>query len=190
MLELAGERLGPLEEVRAVDVGCGLGLVHRHLGPLTGRLEGIDVSPGLIEEAERRNPGGRYRTFDGGRLPYEDGAVDLTFAICVLHHVDPAARTEFVNELLRVTRTGGLVAVFEHNPLNPLTRLVVRRCAFDEGVVLVRRRALERLLAGAAGSGVGSRYILFTPWKKAWALERPLGRVPLGAQYVTYATRV
>lgn len=163
--------------------------MHRHLGPLAGRLEGIDVSPGLVEEAARQNPAGRYRTYDGGRLPYEDGAFDLTFAICVLHHVDPPARAGFVREVLRVTRPGGLVAVFEHNPLNPLTRLVVRRCAFDEGVVLVRRRALERLLAGPAAGDVASRYLLFTPWKSAWALERPLGRVPLGAQYVTYATR-
>jgi SAM-dependent methyltransferase len=175
--------LGALERVRALDVGCGLGLVHRHLGPLAARLEGIDVSPGLIEEAARRNPAGTYRTFEGDRLPYEDGAFDLTFAICVLHHVDPPAREEFVHELLRVTRSGGLVAVFEHNPLNPLTRLVVRRCAFDEGVVLVRRRALERLLGGGAAGAIGSRYVLFTPWKA------PLGRVPLGAQYVTYATR-
>jgi SAM-dependent methyltransferase len=153
-------------------------------------VEGIDVSPGLIEEAARRNPAGRYRTYDGGRLPYEDGAVDLAFAICVLHHVEPAARPEFVRELVRVTRPGGLVAVFEHNPLNPLTRLVVRRCAFDEGVVLVRRRALERLLRGGEVGDVASRYVLFTPWKAAWGLERVLGRVPLGAQYVTYADRV
>ena len=176
--------------MRTLDVGCGLGLVHRHLGPLAGRLEGVDVSAGLIEEAARLNPGGRYRTFDGDRLPYEDGAFDLAFAICVLHHVEPAARAAFAAELARVTRPGGLVAVFEHNPLNPLTRLVVRRCAFDEGVVLVRRRHLERLLAGPATRDVASRYLLFTPWKATWALERRLGRVPLGAQYVTSASRV
>jgi SAM-dependent methyltransferase len=164
--------------------------VHRHLGPLAGRLEGLDVSAGLVEEAARRNPTVRYGTFDGRRTPYEDGAFDLVFAICVLHHVEPAGRLDFVQELVRVTRPGGVVAVFEHNPLNPLTRLVVSRCAFDEGVVLVRRRALEGLLAGRATDAVSSRYILFTPWKAAWGLERPLGRVPLGAQYVTYATRV
>ena len=190
LLELAERRLGDLDRVRALDVGCGLGLVHRHLAPLAGRLEGIDVSTALIEEAARRNPTVRYRTFDGRRMPYEDGAFDLTFAICVLHHVDPAARLEFVQELVRVTRPGGVVAVFEHNPLNPLTRLVVRRCAFDEGVVLVPRRHLERLLAGRATDDVRSRYILFTPWKATRDLERRLGRVPLGAQYVTYASRV
>ena len=148
------------------------------------------MSPGLIEEAARRNPTVRYRTFDGRRSPYGDGAFDLVFAICVLHHVEPAARLDFVQELVRVTRPGGVVAVFEHNPLNPLTRLVVSRCAFDEGVVLVRRRALERLLVGPATDEVTSRYILFTPWKATRGLERPLGRVPLGAQYVTYAARV
>jgi SAM-dependent methyltransferase len=190
LLELAAQRLGDLGRVQALDVGCGLGLVHQHLAPLAGRLEGIDVSPALIEEASRRNPSVRYRTFDGRRTPYEDGSFDLVFAICVLHHVDPPARSEFVQELVRITRDGGVVAVFEHNPLNPLTRLVVRRCAFDEGVVLVRRRQLERLLAGEATQGLRSRYMLFTPWRATSGVERRLGRIPLGAQYVTYASRV
>jgi hypothetical protein len=88
-------------------------------------------------------------------------------------------------ELARVTRQGGLVVVFEHNPVNPLTRLVVRRCAFDEGVVLVGRRSLGRL-ARAAGLAVEeTRYILFFPWTRAPfpQLERRLGSLPAGAQY-------
>jgi hypothetical protein len=31
--------------------------------------------------------------------------------------------------LVRVVRPGGVAAIVEHNPLNPLTRLVVARCA-------------------------------------------------------------
>ena len=51
----------------------------------------------------------------------------------------------FVAELARVVRPGGLVVVFEHNPLNPLTRLVVSRVTFDDGVRLLRSG--ERRLA-------------------------------------------
>jgi SAM-dependent methyltransferase len=120
-------------------------------------------------------------------LPYDSGSFDVAFAVCVLHHVDPAARRQFTAELARVTRPGGLTVVFEHNPFNPLTRLAVARCEFDEGVELLRRRELQRLLAPALRE-VESRYLLFVPWR-AERLERALGGVPLGAQYYVASTR-
>jgi SAM-dependent methyltransferase len=175
--------------VRALDVGCGLGLIHRHLGALDGRLDGIDISHDVVEEASHRNPSVRYRTYDGTTMPYADGELALVFAICVLHHVNAAAWPAFVGEMVRVTRPGGMIALIEHNPLNPLTRLVVARCAFDDDVVLVRKRRLERLLASLGTGQIESRYILFSPWQRLRRLDRHLGRVPLGAQYVTYANR-
>ena len=188
LLELAEQHVGPLGELRALDVGCGLGLVHPHLRPL-GRVEGIDVASEVIEQAARRNPEIRYQTFDGRIAPYADGEFDVAFAICVLHHVRPEEWPGFVGELARVTRPGGLVAVFEHNPLNPLTRLVVYRCAFDDDVVLLRSGRLESLLAAQSIEEPRTRYLLFTPWARLRRFERPLRSVPFGAQYVTYGIR-
>jgi SAM-dependent methyltransferase len=182
LLELARRRLGP-RPLRVLDVGCGVGLTDGPLLPHVESLEGVDVSPGMIERAQKANPAAGYRVYDGRRLPFDDATFDVSFAICVLHHVDPADRRPLVAELGRVTRPDGLVAVFEHNPLNPLTRRVVRNCAFDEGVVLIGRGELVRLFR-AAGLRVEDReYLLFFPWR-ADALERRLTRLPLGAQYV------
>jgi SAM-dependent methyltransferase len=182
LLELARRRLGP-RPLHVLDVGCGVGLTDGRLLPHVESLEGVDPSPGMIERARAANPGAGYRVYDGRRLPFDDASFDVSFAICVLHHVDPADRRPLVAELGRVTRPDGLVAVFEHNPLNPLTRRVVRNCAFDDGVVLLGRGELERLFR-AAGLRVEDReYLLFFPWR-ADALERRLTRLPLGAQYV------
>ena len=85
--------------------------------------------------------------------------------------------------MARVTKPDGLVAVFEHNPLNPLTRRVVRSCAFDEGVELIGRRELEQLFRAASLTVADSEYLLFFPWR-AEAVERRLTWLPLGAQYV------
>jgi SAM-dependent methyltransferase len=188
LLGLAETRLGELTKASALDVGCGMGNIHQLLAPRFARLHAVDVSPGLLDIARSGNPDVAYQFYDGVALPFESNAFDLVFAICVLHHVPPKQWAHFTSEMARVVRPGGIVAVIEHNPLNPLTRIVTLRCAFDEGVVLVRRRRLERLMRQARLRNTMSRYILFSPWRGSaveWT-ERRLGRLPLGAQYITY----
>jgi SAM-dependent methyltransferase len=182
LLELARRRLAD-RPLRVLDVGCGIGLTDRHLLPHVESLEGVDVAPGMVEQARARNADAAYSVYDGERLPFDEATFELSFAICVLHHVEAGARRPLVAEMARVTKPDGLVAVFEHNPLNPLTRRVVRSCAFDEDVELMGLGELVRLFR-AAGLEIADReYLLFTPWR-ADALERRLRRLPVGAQYV------
>jgi len=182
LLELARRRLGD-RPLGVLDVGCGPGLTDRHLLPHVGSLAGVDPSPGMVERARSENPDADYSVYDGERLPFEDATFDLAFAINVLHHVAIPNRRPLVEELGRVTKPDGLVAVFEHNPLNPLTRRVVRSCAFDEDVVLLGQAELVRLFRAAGLVVVDREYLLFFPWR-ADALERRLTRLPLGAQHV------
>ena len=184
-MDLARRRLGNLADVCALDVGCGDGLFDRYLAGL-GELDGADASEAMIERARETNPHARYHVADGVGLPFADDAFDLVFTVCVLHHVPPEERDRFAAELRRVTRPGGLVVVFEHNPWNPLTRLVVARCPFDEDTVLLGRREASRRLATAGLRTVEHGYLLFSPWR-ATRLERLLARVPLGAQYYVAA---
>lgn len=180
--------VGALEDVRALDVGCGLGLLDGFLGPV-GELHGVDPSEASIRAARERNPGVRYTVGDGTSLPFEDGAFDVAFASCVVHHVPPAARGPFFAELARVTRAGGISVVLEHNPLNPLTRLAVSRCEFDDDAVLLGPRETRRRLKDAGARPLESRYILFFPWRSRVLsrVERALAPVPLGAQYYVAA---
>jgi SAM-dependent methyltransferase len=191
LLELADEELGGADAVKALDVGCGPGETDAYLVGELGELHGVDISEGVLEAARERNPGFTYTLYDGERLPFADGEFDLVFAICVVHHVPPARWRDFVTELTRVVRPGGLLALIEHNPLNPLTRLAVARCEFDDDAVLLRRRETERLQRQAGLEPAASRYITFFPWRSnaLAAVERRLGRVPLGAQYVAAARR-
>jgi SAM-dependent methyltransferase len=184
LLELAREIAAPAE-LDVLDVGCGVGLTDTLLAPAVRTLHGVDVSEQAIGEAARRNPHVEYRVGDAARLPYPDEAFDLTFAICVLHHVGHAERLALVREMRRVTRVGGRIVVFEHNPLNPLTRVVVARCAFDEDVELLRRGDVVRLLRSADVRVERSRYVLLLPARGALAdaLERAAAPLPLGAQY-------
>ncbi len=133
----------------------------------------------------------RYCGADGTALPFATGGFDLAFAVCVLHHVPRPRRGAFVAELRRVVRPGGLVVIFEHNPLNPVTRLAVSRCEFDEDVELISRRGIVRLLGSVGLEPIEVRDIIFTTSSRPWArrLDRALAPVPFGAQHYVAATR-
>jgi SAM-dependent methyltransferase len=185
LLRLAERHLGDLRGVDALDVGCGIGLTDGYLEGRLRSLTGVDVSPGVLERAEQANPWARYVLYDGQRLPFEDGTFDLTFAVCVVQVIQPPQRPAFVAELTRVTRPRGLVVAFEHNPLNPLTRLVVRRCTFGHDASMLSLGRLATLFRLARLSVVDRGYLLLVPWsgETLRKLERRLARLPLGAQY-------
>lgn len=189
---LVERRLGRASERRVLDVGCGVGITDRFLADRFGSVEGVDTAEGLVAAASKANPGVAYRSYDGSRLPYEDDSFDVTFAICVLHHVKPASREQVAAEMRRVTRPGGIVAIFEHNPLNPLTRRAVRNCEFDVGVVLLRIQQAAELLRRSGLAVVERRFITFLPFagRASMVVESALRRLPLGAQYYVAGTKL
>lgn len=185
LIELAQRRFTRPAETAVLDVGCGIGLMERHLLADFPRLCGIDVAADAIREARRNAPGATFLEYEGSTLPFPDDEFDLAFAICVLHHVSPGLWGRFLGEMFRVVKPGGIVAVFEHNPLNPLTRRVVSRCEFDRDAVLLDAGTTCRLFREAGLRSIERRYILFFPWRgQPWRfLERAFCRLPAGAQY-------
>jgi SAM-dependent methyltransferase len=172
--------------VRALDVGCGVGTLHPHVKPLFSTLCGCDISTESIARAREENPGVAYTAYSGPSLPYGDGVFDLAFAVCVAHHVPPEHWPSFFSEMRRVVRPGGVVAVIEHNPLNPLTRLAVLRCPFDADAVLISRRKAGRLLQAAGLTEIEGKHFLMFPFANATArkVEGWFAGAPLGAQYI------
>jgi SAM-dependent methyltransferase len=185
LVQLARRHLGDPARIDALDVGCGVGLTDRHLTGRFRTLTGTDVSPGVLETAASANPGVRYELAARGRLPFEDGEFHISFAVCVVQVIAPAERPGFVAELARVTRPDGLVVVFEHNPYNPLTRLVVCRCEFGEDAKMLGMAETERLLREQSVASLDRGFMLLFPSRRSrvLAFERALRRLPLGAQY-------
>jgi SAM-dependent methyltransferase len=186
LCELAQRTFGEIGALSVLDVGCGVGLTDDALKGRFGHINGVDVSEGAVAEAAAANPWADYASYDGRSLPFEEGRFDLAFAICVLHHVEPPDRPAFVTEVARVVRPGGLVVVIEHNPMNPLTRMAVARCDFDEGVELAPGKEARALFASRGLQPVEHRYILFFPLRGSaprW-VERWLTWLPFGAQYI------
>jgi len=161
--ELITTRLHGMRNLHMLDVGCGIGEFHPFVRGMFSRICGADVSAASIAQARIRNPEVQYETYVGQTLPYDSAAFDLSIAICVLHHVPPAQRVGFLREMRRVVRSGGLVCLIEHNPLNPLTRLAVARCEFDRDAVLLHARRTHALMADAGLHDIRSDYFLLLP---------------------------
>jgi SAM-dependent methyltransferase len=186
LAELSRRWLGDSTRLKALDVGCGPGETDAFLKGTFSALDGVDVSTAMSERAAVRNPWASYSSYaEGEPLPYDEAAFDLSFAVCVFHHVPIDQRRRLTAEMARVTRPDGLVVIFEHNPWNPLTRKAVRDCPFDEDAVLLSRGEAVGLLDSARLDPVESAYIIFFPQEgpRLSRVERRLRWVPLGAQY-------
>jgi hypothetical protein len=84
-----------------------------------------------------------------------------------------------------VTKPGGLVVLFEHNPFNPLTRRAVSTCPFDADAVLLSKKTASGYLRESGLANITGRYILAVPAITGIlrSMDESLGCVPLGAQY-------
>ncbi len=171
-----------------LDFGGGIGTsvpYFRKYCP-EARLTCLDVSRRSLAVASERFPDlADFAWFDGKTIPFSDECFDVAFAACVFHHIDHGLHRRLLGEIRRVLAPGGMVFVFEHNPLNPLTRHAVNTCAFDADARLISGPAMRRRLAEAGFAGARLRYRLFFPRQmdRLRPLEKYLTWMPLGAQY-------
>src|SRR5690606_31738033 len=111
-----------LERMRCgaiLDFGGGVGNSARFLArefPEALRLN-VDVSLRSLRVARERREGGAQVAFDGATLPLASGSVDAAMCACVFHHIPEDEHVAKLAELRRVLRPGGLLMVYEHNPL-------------------------------------------------------------------------
>jgi ubiquinone/menaquinone biosynthesis C-methylase UbiE/glycosyltransferase involved in cell wall biosynthesis len=189
--DIVRPRLGSLQGLKLLDVGCGTGTTDRYLSRRVHALHGVDISEEMLVKAQRNVPKAKFSWYDGEKLPFADETFDVAVAICVLHHVPVSKKFKLVSEMVRVTRPEGVVAVFEHNAYNPLTRYAVNTCELDEDAVLLPSREAIELLRESAGVEPELRHFLFSPLGGAigCSLDRHLRHLPLGGQYATWVRR-
>jgi ubiquinone/menaquinone biosynthesis C-methylase UbiE len=191
ILNVLANCVGNPKQLQVLDIGCGIGLIDRALDGSLARLYGADTSLRSLEIARTMAPMTCLVHYDGARLPFVDSSFDAVFASCVLHHVPPNVRSSFMLEMLRPVRNGGAVILIEHNPLNPVTRRAVSRCAFDADAVLLWGRETNRLMAEAGARVIGRRYVGFWPFRNTLVerAESFIGSLPIGAQYCMWGIK-
>lgn len=110
------------------DIACGTGIladrIQHELQP--DAVYGVDMSEGMLAQAQARSPHVQWLRGPAEQLPFEDGALDAVVTTSAFHFFDqPAALREFH----RVLRVGGLAAVSTISPSWPaaLDRLTANR---------------------------------------------------------------
>jgi len=179
-------RLGAKEPV--LDFGCGIGNLTEQLVKKFGRVHAYDPSAESLRFAKDRAPGAELHA---AHEDIPNGVFETVVLSGVLHHVDPSERMALLATAKDKLAPGGTVVVFEHNPLNPLTRRAVAACAFDDDAVLLWPWEVRRILLDAGFREANVKYIVFFP--RLLAVLRPLeawlSRAWFGAQTMTTATK-
>ena len=93
----------------SLDLGCGTGNYTAALQKAAKTLIGIDVSKGMIEQAQIKFPQIHFICGDVTNLPFDSETFDGTFAIQLLHHLKK--KEIFLKEAHRVLRKGGCLAI-------------------------------------------------------------------------------
>lgn len=131
------------DERRLLDFGCGPGRFTPDLaGLIGGQAVGVDPIQSLLELAPRRGDV-EYRLLRDGRIPLEDGSVDVVWVCLVLMCItDPSALERSAAEIERVLRADGLLFLVENTEPKPDTRHLRFR-SIDQYRALFPRFALE-----------------------------------------------
>jgi ubiquinone/menaquinone biosynthesis C-methylase UbiE len=151
-----------------------------------------DISPKSLEISEKRFPGNeQYFKISEGSIDLADESVDLVFSTCVFHHIDHEEHELWLRELWRILKLNGVLIIFEHNPLNPLTVSTVKHCPFDINAKLIPAKQLVSSIQKVGSRDVDLAYRIFFPKALSFLrpLEKNLKQVPFGAQYYVYARK-
>jgi len=169
-----------------LDFGCGIGKLTRLMAQAYPQANvcGYDVSAESIKLA-RKKWGNLKNLVFKSRLE-QAGIYDLISVANVFHHIKRDERRKTLIQLGTLLRPDGMIAVFEHNPFNPLTLYTVKNCPFDAEAELIYLHQFKKLAFQCGLRVQRKKYTIFFPGflKFFRRIEPHLGFLPIGAQYM------
>jgi len=190
---------------RVLEIGCGMGR-HTFLLARRGlRVEGLDLSPVLLERLRARAPADLEIPLHAADLqalpPGLEARFDAVVGFFMLHHV--VDLDACLRGAARLLRPGGRLGLLEPNPWNPLYYVQIALSPGmtwegDRGILRMRRGVVEGVMRGAGLAPAPTERFGFAPpflanRRLGARLEAMLERVgplrPLSAFSLFRATR-
>jgi SAM-dependent methyltransferase len=163
---------------RVMDLGCGTGDSVDQFRSVDPTVQWVGIDLERSPEVERRvRADAEFRTFDGERLPFDDGSFDFVYCKQVLEHVRRPA--VLVADVARVLRPGGTFAgsTSQLEPFHSLstwnyTPYGLRLLLEDAGMSPAELRPGIDALTLIVHRGLGMPAIT----RRYWGRESPLNR--------------
>jgi SAM-dependent methyltransferase len=192
-VEWLAHRLRPFDipaHPNIMDYGCGTGdtapLLHRIFN--AARVIGLDVSEAELAIARTNNTNAGI-TFQTVANAFPVASADIIYCNGTFHHIPPNDRPGVVQFLFDALKPGGYFGLWENNPLNPGTRLVMSRIPFDRDAITLGISESKRLLRQAGFQIIRSDTLFYFPrsLRMLRPLEPLLSALPFGGQYLILA---
>ena len=110
-LAMVSHFVAEIEEIggaRLLDAGCGAGRMITFIDAIASfEIEGVDISPRMVEQAHRAHPARTFSVAELKALPHEDAYFDGVLAWYSIIHTPTTELSSVLSELHRVLRPGG-----------------------------------------------------------------------------------
>lgn len=194
MMDFAGIRPGD----RVLEVGCGMGRYTLILAQMGVAVEGLDLSPKVLEQLRSFNASGHdipLHAFDILDCPeHMHGRYEFVIGFFVLHHVHDL--TACFAKMGRLVKPGGTLCFIEPNPRSPLYYVQIfctpgMRWAQERGLLRMRPESLgpEMTRAGLQAAAF-LRFGFFPPFVTnrpgGAALESVLEKIPVWESFLPF----
>jgi 2-polyprenyl-3-methyl-5-hydroxy-6-metoxy-1,4-benzoquinol methylase len=112
------QAIGPCQDMKILDAGCGEGYMCRKLSDLGAQVAGIDASEKLIHAArhhsDQQHASASFEVASADSLPFADASFDLVLCNHLLNDLPDPSDT--IRELARVLRPGGRTVILMLHP--------------------------------------------------------------------------
>lgn len=177
-------------DLNILNFGCGIGKSEKFIIKYFSKsnIVSVDVSEKSIETAKEDNKQFKnieFISFDKIEDLKLNKKFDIIFVANVFHHIPEELHVLILKHLRTYLSTDGYLYVFEHNPLNPLTRKVFETCEFDVGCKMIKSSLFVSMCKEAGYNTINRNFVLFFPSSLSIfvGLEKFLKWLPAGAQY-------
>lgn len=104
---------------KVLDLGCGTGIYTKILKRKGANVQGIDISPKMIEIAKQYVKDVDFKVGSAYKLPYKTGTFDIVLASLVVHYFGNLGQA--FREVRRVLKKNGVFIFSSDNPVTAAT---------------------------------------------------------------------
>lgn len=106
------DELGGVERGRALDFGCGVGRLTHGLASHFEKVDGVDISPGMLEEAQKHMDSKNVTFHLNPRADlavFEPNSFDFIISMITLQHMPKDHMKIYLDEMIRVLSPTGMM---------------------------------------------------------------------------------